>query len=140
MDVDDWGGSGRHGATPIQGGAGGSGGEGAPSASEAPSAASGASSAAAGDSRTHLVVSGDSLWRIARDALIAHWGRTPSDAEVVPYWRQVIESNQVNLADPQDPDLIFPGQELIVPALPRDASSASPGPASAGPASLEVSP
>lgn len=60
---------------------------------------------------THVVAPGDHLWAIAEAHLTDHLGRQPSDAEVVPYWRNLIAAN------PQvaNPDLIFPGQSLVVP-------------------------
>jgi nucleoid-associated protein YgaU len=48
--------------------------------------------------------------------LASAWGRPPSDAEIVPYWRQLIEVNRAVLADRDNPDLIFPGQLFTVPA------------------------
>lgn len=51
-------------------------------------------------------------------ALARAWGRTPSDAEVDPYWRVVVETNRVHLLDPANPDLVRPGQVLLVPAPP----------------------
>jgi nucleoid-associated protein YgaU len=38
------------------------------------------------------------------------------DAEVVPYWRAVIEANRDRLADRDNPSLVFPGQEFVLPA------------------------
>lgn len=74
----------------------------------------------------HVVVSGDSLWRIAEQALEASIGRSATDAEVVPYWQALIAANQDRLVYPEDPDLIFPGQRLVLPpiASPDDEGSA----------------
>lgn len=77
------------------------------------SAAEDAGTAAA----THVVTSGESLWRIASAHLQASLARSPLDAEVVPYWRELIEANRDRLPDRDDPDLILPGQELLVPPV-----------------------
>ena len=69
------------------------------------------------DPATHTVLPGESLWRIARDRLAQEHGRSPSDAEVVPYWRELIEHNRDRLPDRDDPDLILPGQELALPPV-----------------------
>jgi hypothetical protein len=65
----------------------------------------------------HTVRAGESLWRIASDRLTQVHGRSPSDAEVVPYWRELIELNRDRLPDRDDPDLILPGQELLLPPV-----------------------
>jgi nucleoid-associated protein YgaU len=69
----------------------------------------------------HRVVSGESLWSIAQDALAHRWGREPTDAEVLPYWERVIEHNRAALADPDNPDLLFPGDEVRLPAPTPEA-------------------
>ena len=67
---------------------------------------------------TSLTVrTGESLWRIASDQLEQVLGRSPSDAEVVPYWRELIERNRDRLPDRDNPDLILPGQEVLLPAV-----------------------
>ena len=72
--------------------------------------------AAAGPAPTlHRVKPGDHLWGIAEEAVRAAVGHPPSDAEVDPFWRQVILANP----DLVDPDLIFPGQLVVVPPVPR---------------------
>ena len=71
----------------------------------------------AGD-HTWVVGAGDHLWSIAERVLAESWGRSPDDAEVVPYWQQVIELNRAELPDPGNPDLLFPGQRLHVPTPP----------------------
>ena len=63
----------------------------------------------------HLVRPGESLWSIATEHLTTVLGHAPRDREVVPYWREVIEVNRHRLVDPDDADLILPGQELSLP-------------------------
>ena len=33
------------------------------------------------------------------------------------YWRRLIEANRGRLVDPDDPDLVLPGQRFVLPAL-----------------------
>jgi hypothetical protein len=65
--------------------------------------------------RTWTVAPGEHLWSIAERALGASLGRAPTEAEVVPYWRALIDANRPSLADPDNPDLIFSGQVLTLP-------------------------
>ncbi len=71
----------------------------------------------------HEVAAGEHLWSIAAAHLSAHLGRPAADAEVVPHWEQLIELNRDRLANPDDPDLIFPGQRFVLPD-PVDGSGA----------------
>lgn len=64
------------------------------------------------------VKAGDDFWHIATSTLAQRWKRAPSAAETDPYWRQLIDSNRARLTDPSNPDLLFPGQVLSVPAPP----------------------
>ena len=70
----------------------------------------------AGDSWT--VRPGECFWSIAADVLERAWSRPPSDAEIVPYWRTLIEENRSRLGDRDNADLIFPGQVFTLPPLP----------------------
>lgn len=65
-----------------------------------------------------VVGAGDHLWSVAERALAAAWGRAPVDEEVAPFWEQVVEVNRARLADPANPDLLFVGQVVAVPAPP----------------------
>ncbi|HEX2118952.1 MAG TPA: hypothetical protein VHF91_07195 [Acidimicrobiales bacterium] len=72
--------------------------------------------AAVGTTGRWTVEPGECFWSIAEDVLTERWGRAPTDAEVVPYWQRLIEANRPQLADRNDPHLIFPGQVFEVPA------------------------
>lgn len=65
----------------------------------------------------YTVTPGDHLWGIAERTLTAAWGRTPSPGELLGYWRQVLAANASRLAS-GDPDLIFPGEVIDLPAIP----------------------
>ncbi|HEX6597188.1 MAG TPA: hypothetical protein VF045_09645 [Acidimicrobiales bacterium] len=67
---------------------------------------------------TWTVVPGESFWSIAEDVLAQAWGRAPTDAEIVPYWRTLIDANRAELADRANEHLIFPGQIFAVPSPP----------------------
>lgn len=65
----------------------------------------------------HTVVAGESFWRIAAERLEHASGSPPRDADVVVYWRRLIDHNRDRLADPANPDLLYPGQRLVVPEV-----------------------
>jgi hypothetical protein len=64
----------------------------------------------------HLVVAGESFWTIAEDVLAIALDRAPTEAESVGYWGTLVEANRDRLVDRDNPDLIFPGQTLVIPA------------------------
>jgi len=61
---------------------------------------------------------GEHLWVIAERTLARAWGRPPTDAEIEPYWRDLVAANRGVLADPANPDLVYPGQVFGLPAVP----------------------
>jgi nucleoid-associated protein YgaU len=61
------------------------------------------------------VMSGDHLWKISRAHLEDQLGRDVTDDEVTPYWREVIGANRDHLRS-GDPDLIYPGETVYLPA------------------------
>jgi hypothetical protein len=65
-----------------------------------------------------VIAPGDHLWSVAERVVARAWGRAPSDQEVAPYWRLLVETNRPSLADPANPDLVFPGQALRLPSPP----------------------
>lgn len=81
-----------------------------------PSAPSPAPAPPASD-QTYTVVPGDSFWRIAAVRVEAHLRRVPEPSEIATYWRALIAANEDRLAVPGNPDLIFPGDQLVLPAV-----------------------
>jgi hypothetical protein len=66
-------------------------------------------------SREVVVRPGDDLWHLAAVEMSSRLGRDATTAEIGPYWRIVVEVNRSRLVHPDDPDLIFPGQTLLLP-------------------------
>lgn len=68
------------------------------------------------DTSTWQVALGDHLWAIAAetlaDAEVAH-----DDDAVLAYWIRLVDTNRDRLVDPDNPDLVYPGQELRLPAI-----------------------
>ena len=46
------------------------------------------------------VESGDNFWDLAEGQLTSEWGRAPTDAEVVPHWQALVETNRQALVPP----------------------------------------
>jgi hypothetical protein len=65
---------------------------------------------------THVVKAGESFWTIAEDSVFSTSSSPPTEREIARYWRTLIDANAHRLRVPGDPDLIFPGQEFVLPA------------------------
>ncbi|MEX0795195.1 MAG: hypothetical protein WEB67_03105 [Acidimicrobiia bacterium] len=63
---------------------------------------------------TVVVESGDHIWKISKESLGGKLQREPRNEEVHPYWLETIEINVDSLRS-GDPDLIYPGEELVLP-------------------------
>lgn len=61
-----------------------------------------------------VVQPGDHMWNLAGNRLAQATGRAPTNSEISPYWRRVVEANRDRIRS-GDPDLIFPGEVLILP-------------------------
>lgn len=103
------------------------------------------------DLTTVVVERGDNLWSISQDRLEVDLKRGAVDSEIAPYWREVIDANGDRFVQPGNPNLIYPGQSLVLPptgiedpAAVAAAPSAQPAPSIAEeltpPASPEASP
>ena len=79
-----------------------------------PRATAAAGAAAAGRS-TWVVEPGDSFWSIAEETLSGPDSRQPTDRDVDRYWRHLVRANRERLIDRDNPDLLVPGQELVLP-------------------------
>lgn len=58
---------------------------------------------------------GQCFWTIAETVLAQAWGRPPADPEIVPYWLRLIEANRATLLDPNNADLVYPGDVFTLP-------------------------
>lgn len=65
---------------------------------------------------THEVVKGDHLWSISADRLRTVRGRAVTDDEIGRYWAKVVDANRSTIRS-GDPDLIFPGEIITLPAV-----------------------
>lgn len=83
-------------------------------AGTAPSMADAAQPAAPAPA-TWTIGPGEHLWLVAHETLADHLGRTPTDREVVPYWRELIDLNRDRLVDPAAPDYVYAGQVFVLP-------------------------
>ncbi|CAN5242752.1 hypothetical protein BH20ACT3_BH20ACT3_08300 [soil metagenome] len=65
----------------------------------------------------HRVEPGDHLWSIAERVITDRRGNPPATEELDAYWRALVDAN------PQlvDPDLLYPGEEVVVPPPPAPA-------------------
>ena len=75
---------------------------------------------------TIVVERGDNLWTISEDRLEVDLGREPTDPEVAPYWREIVDANQDRYVQPGNPNLIYPGQVLVLPPTGREPPAPPP--------------
>jgi len=68
--------------------------------------------------RAWTIARGEHLWAVAAETLADSWQRTPTDAEVAPYWRQLIEINRDRLIDSTNADYVLAGQTFVLPEVP----------------------
>ena len=68
---------------------------------------------------TWVVARGDHLWAVA-EATLADHGLDTDDATTAAYWRELIEANRATIGE--DPDLIHPGDVLVLPPMAADPS------------------
>lgn len=59
---------------------------------------------------------GEDLWSITESVLITRLGHAPDQRKVAALWLRVIDANRPNLPDPANPNLIFAGDIVMIPA------------------------
>lgn len=62
------------------------------------------------------VRAGDHFWSLAESAVASHLGRAGTEQEVAAHWRTVVDANADRLVVPGNPDLLLPGQVVLVPS------------------------
>ncbi len=77
-----------------------------------------------GAAHHHVVERGDNLWKLTEAQLVADGTADPSNAHIVNQLGRVIEANTPPIVDP---DLIHPGQVVVLP--PIGGAAADPAPA-----------
>ena len=105
--------------------------EGADVPQGAPSPPGSAVQPAAGP-RERVVERGDNLWELTEAQLVAAGTPDPSNAQIVDQLGRVIELNTPPIVDP---DLIYPGQVVLLP--PVGSATVAPLPPPAGPADTD---
>ena len=68
--------------------------------------------------RTWTVHPGDDLWSIAEATLTRAWGYPPHPTDLARYWWRVLQINRGALPNPADLNLLFPGDQIVLPAPP----------------------
>ncbi|MBO0692980.1 MAG: hypothetical protein J2P58_08790, partial [Acidimicrobiaceae bacterium] len=74
-------------------------------------------------SGTWVVRPGDHLWSISEQTLAAAWGAPPALEQLGPYWWRVVTANRARLPDPDNIDLLFPGDVVTLPPLPSPSGA-----------------
>jgi hypothetical protein len=62
-----------------------------------------------------VVQAGGSFWRLAEEHVADRLGRQPTEEEIGACWQELVAVNRSRLVVPDDPDLLFPGQRLLLP-------------------------
>ena len=63
-----------------------------------------------------VIEPGDHLWQVAEETVTELWG-SADPADVTSYWLTLIETNRSRLVDPDNPDLVYPGQRFVLPPI-----------------------
>lgn len=69
-----------------------------------------------GETATITVRAGQSFWSIAVSVVTERTRTTSAGTPIGPYWARLIEANADRLPRPGDPDLLYPGEVLVLPA------------------------
>lgn len=72
---------------------------------------------AAAEAVTWTVRPGEDFWSIAEAVVTKRSSGPVNDGAVASYWSRLIAANRGRLPQPGDPDLLFPGQTLVLPPI-----------------------
>jgi hypothetical protein len=64
----------------------------------------------------HLVERGESFWSVAAEVVERRFGPAAPSGQVALYWVLLLDANAAHLPVPADPNLIYPGMALTLPA------------------------
>ena len=64
---------------------------------------------------TWTIGRGEHLWYVAEATMTRSLARAPSTREIATYWRALVDANRDRLVDRNNPDLVFTGQEFVLP-------------------------
>jgi hypothetical protein len=64
---------------------------------------------------TWTIQPGQHLWLVAEQTLRRSKPNPVNTADVVSYWRRLIDANRDRLRDPSNPSLVYPGQVIELP-------------------------
>ncbi len=70
------------------------------------------------DGRVWTIRPGDHLWRVASRTLASSWGRPASDSAIAGYVDAIIATNRDVFVVRGDADLVYPGQQFVLPPVP----------------------
>lgn len=65
----------------------------------------------------HVVTAGDHFWSLAHELVVEAKGSMVAEREVARYWTVLVAANRDRLVVPGEPDLLFVGQELVIPPV-----------------------
>lgn len=71
----------------------------------------------------HVVERGDSMWSLAEEEVERRIGHDASESDIAPYWVDVVDANRDRVQS-GNVDLIFPGEELVLPGAGEPTASA----------------
>jgi hypothetical protein len=64
-----------------------------------------------------VIARGDHLWHVSEATLERQLGTRPDDAAIAAYLGRLVQANRERLVTPDDPDLVFAGQQLVLPPV-----------------------
>ena len=67
---------------------------------------------------TWTIARGEHLWFVAESVVTQALGADIHHGEIARYWRSLVDANRERLVDRDNADLVYAGQEFVLPAVP----------------------